>query len=98
MNTQQNLPVPISRFLDASGNVTPEWYRFFLTLYLQLTAGPVVPVTLGASPATYTATAKGNLLLSGGTVTGVAFTRDGTTMLDAGQTQGFFPMARGDAV
>lgn len=61
-----------------------------------ITAAPVIAVTLGASPATYRAPVDGNLLMTGGTVSAITVSRDGTTFLASGMTAGFIPMSRGD--
>ena len=60
---------------------------------------PALPlaVTPGASPYSYHAPWKGNVLLNGGTVSAVAVSRDGTTFF-ACPTSGFVPVACGDTV
>lgn len=60
-------------------------------------AQPTVSVTLGASPATYTASAPGQVFSSGGTVSSIALVRQGLS-LTTGLTAGFIPVSRGDQV
>jgi hypothetical protein len=60
----------------ATGNLTNPWL-----LYLQPgPPGPIVPVVLGPSPATFTASAAGSLAISGGTVSARTLTRSGVTV------------------
>lgn len=67
-------------------------------LYLQQFAsqpGPIQPVVLGPSPASFTASGAGSLALSGGTVSGVTLRR-GTVV--ASVPGGLVPMANNDVV
>lgn len=59
---------------------------------------PVVAITPGASPFTYEAPAPGFVLLTGGTVSSVTWSRDGATFLATGMTAGFFPCEAGDMI
>ena len=61
-------------------------------------AQPVAAITPGASPYTYTSSFDGAVIVNGGTVSAIAFSRDGTTFFTTGQTAGMFPMSRGDAL
>lgn len=58
------------------------WYQWLQSL---LKPGPIAPITVGASPFTYTASERGLLIVTGGTVTALAFTRGGTTIDVTGQ-------------
>ncbi len=60
-------------------------------------SSPILTLSLGASPATYTAVVPGNLMLSGGTVTGITLTRGGgsATLSTSVAT---IPMSLGDSV
>lgn len=60
--------------------------------------GPVVSVTPSVSPYTYTAGQKGVLLISGGGISRVQFSRDGTTWIDNSGFYSPLPMASGDRV
>jgi hypothetical protein len=55
----------------------------------------IVPVTVTASPFTYTATTAGTLFMQGGTVSAVSLTRSGTTIP---ATVAATPVRAGDAV
>ena len=61
------------------------------------TGAAIVPVTIGASPFTYSFTTRGQLCLSGGAPTLIDIIRSGTTV-DTGQTQGCFYGLNGDSV
>lgn len=58
----------------------------------------VKAITVGASPFTYSAPTNGFVLTTGGTVSAVAFSRDGTTFLSVGFTAGIVPVRKNDKV
>ena len=60
-------------------------------------AQPVVPITPGASPYSYTAPFWGSVAVTGGTVSAIAISRQGTSIA-TGLTVGVFPVARGDVL
>lgn len=60
-------------------------------------AQPVAPVTVGASPFTFTAAANGTLAISVGTVSSVSIVRQGVTVA-TGLTDGLVPVSRSDQV
>lgn len=64
---------------------------------LQGTRQPIQVITVGASPFTYTATGDGVVMVNGGTVSIIAFGRQGS-VIGTGQTQGMFPVSFGDAI
>ena len=57
---------------------------------------PVEPVELDGSPVIFTAPSAGALLVSGGGVAALAFSRDGERWFPMGAHYGLFPMAAGD--
>ena len=59
-------------------------------------AQPVQAITPGASPFVYTAPQDGWVTVSGGTVSGLDLTRDGTTFIATGVLAGPIPMSRLD--
>lgn len=61
-------------------------------------AQPVSAITVGASPYTYQASFDGAVIVNGGTVSAIAFSRDGTTFFTTGATFGMFPVSRGDSI
>lgn len=91
-NVLPNYNVPLM-----AGPVTSkDWYFFWAGLFRGLAPGNVLPVTPGASPYTYSSPAKGFVLISGGTVSLVEFSRDGVTYYATGQTSGQFTLSAQD--
>lgn len=60
-------------------------------------AQPFAPVSPTGSPFAYTAPFAGHLLVTGGGVSGITLTRQGTNVA-TGMTSGFVPVSRGDVV
>jgi hypothetical protein len=81
--------------VDKDGKVTEAWYSF-LALLASLTATPVVPVAVGASPFSYEASSIGFLSVAAGAVTSVVLQRGGETV--SCPTSGLVPVAAGDSV
>ncbi len=96
MTTQRNIipnyPVP----LEVGKNTSKDWYFFWNGLYLGLPPATEVAVAPGVSPYTYGATQRGSLIVSGGTVSAIAFSRDGITFYSVGQTAGMFLLCAAD--
>jgi hypothetical protein len=92
-NTLPNYPVPL-----IEGRVTNrDWYRYWMGLFRGLPPGNVEEVTPGASPYVYSATRKGSVIVNGGTVSAIAFSRDGgTTYYTAGTIAGMFTVNASD--
>lgn len=84
--------------LMQAGNLVRDWYFFFSGLFRGLPPGNVETVTVGASPYIYSAARRGFLILTGGTVSAVAFSRDGTTFYSYGTTVGQFAVSAADQV
>ena len=83
MNQYNKLPnfnVPLTNQQVTEKN----WYFFWAGLFRGLPPGNVEPIAVGTSPFVYSAPAKGFVLLSGGTVSAVAFSRDGVTYYATG--------------
>lgn len=90
--------IPINGTLSPPVIVGKDWFRFFANLFTTVTAGSrdaVNPFT-GASPLTYTAIARGQAIVSGGTVSAIELSRDGETFYSTGLTAGLFPMSAQD--
>ena len=94
LNSLPNYPVPLlqGRVTDSS------WYRFWAGLFTGLPPANEVAVTLGASPATYSATRIGSVIVSGGTVSQIEFSRNGTDYYDVGATSGMFTVNASDVL
>lgn len=84
--------------LVEKGQTSSPWYKFFTGIFDGKPPGPESTVTVGTSPFTYTATQKGFIIVQGGTVSLVQWSRGGTTNYATGQTQGCFPLSQGDSL
>ncbi len=93
-NSLPNFNVP----LEKQGITSKDWYFFWANLFIGLSPGDEVAVTVGASPYAYTAGVKGNVIVSGGTVSAIAFSRDGVTFYTTGQTAGMFALNARDSL
>ena len=72
------------------------WYKFFSALYKGTPPSAETALVVGISPWSYSAPAKGFVIIRGGTVSAVTFSRSMTTL--TGQTAGIFPLAQGDVL
>ena len=72
------------------------WYFFWQGLSNGIPPGAESVVAPGASPYEFAAPSGGFLIIQGGTVSFVSFSRDHTTFYATGQTQGMFPVSQGD--
>jgi hypothetical protein len=86
-----NSNVPL---VDNTGRITTTWQVFLGALIGPPAAIAVVPVS--ASPTSYTASARGTVGISGGTLTSVTLTRSGVS-INLGATR-TVPVANNDLV
>lgn len=84
--------------LADKGNTSSPWYKFFSGLFTGKPPSAEVTVTVGTSPYTYTATQRGFLIVQGGTVSLIQWSRGGVANHTTGQTQGCFPVSAGDSL
>lgn len=91
-NTMPTYGVPLQQV----GSMVRDWYFFFAGLFRGLPPGNVEPVTVGASPYVYSAAKRGVIIIDGGTVSAVEFTRDGTNWFDCGTIAGMFHLSAAD--
>lgn len=92
LNRIPNYPTP----LEDGKHTSKDWYFFWAGLYNGLPPAAEVAVTPGVSPYTYSAAVRGSLLVSGGTVSLIEFSRDGITFYNVGQTSGMFLLNAAD--
>lgn len=87
--------------------ISREWYRFFFNLFTLNGSGgaptytnPTIPVVATASPFLYSnnATYTVDLMVSGGGVSKLEFSRDGTTFYDTGSYYGMFTLSPSDTL
>lgn len=84
--------------LQNKGITGKDWFFFWANLFSGLPPGNEISLTVGASPYTYAADVKGSLIVSGGTVSAIAFSRDGITFYATGQTAGMFTLNARDSL
>ena len=80
----------------SGAKTTASWYRFFQDLSLGTPSSAETPVTVQASPFMYQAPAGGQVLVSGGTVTDISYSRTAGTFYSTGQTAGVIPVSAND--
>lgn len=80
--------------VNSGGFITPVWQRFFGALLGSPAA--IAPVTVAASPTSFTASQRGTVGISAGTLTAVTLTRAGT-VIALGTTRSV-TVANGDVV
>lgn len=98
MTSLANLPFPRNSqaLVDTdTGRLTEPWLQFFAAMVAR--PGPIVAVSVGTSPFSYTASQSGFAHVTGGTVSAIALKRADVT-LATGLTAGFIPVGQGDIV
>ena len=98
-----NIPSSRVELIDPRTNlISRAWYRFFFNLFVlsgsgQPAAAPTA-ITITASPFTYTNTSDllVDVMISGGGVSSLEFSRDGVTFLSTGSYYGMFGLSPGD--
>lgn len=73
-----------------------DWYFFWSGLFRKLAPELEQPVTPTGSPFTYVAPRGGFVMVTGGTVSDIEWSRDGTTFYSTGQTAGQFTVSAAD--
>lgn len=96
MSQLNSLPTYKIPFAAKEGGNSKDWYFFFSGLYTGIAPAAVMPVTVTASPFTYSPTVKGSVIVNGGTVSQIQFSRDGATFYTTGQTAGMFALNAAD--
>jgi hypothetical protein len=98
MASQFNLVPTYQVPLIVDRQTTRDWYFFFTGLFRGLPPENESPVILGASPATYSAPRKGSLIVQGGTVSSIEFSRNGVDFYDVGAVAGMFSVCQSDVL
>lgn len=81
---------------DKKGVITTSWFRCWEGLFSGAPTANLSVITPGSTPYAYIAPAGGTLIVNGGTVSQVKYSRDGASFYVTGQTQGMFPLSQGD--
>lgn len=95
MRQYNSIPQNPQNFLE-KGVMARVWYFFLSSLWTGLPPSAESAVTVGTSPFAYTAKQRGFMIVQGGSVSLVQYSRDGVTNHTTGQTQGCFPLSQGD--
>lgn len=82
--------------LTSGNNTTASWYRWVQGIHLGVPPSSETIITKANSPYTYTAPVKGFLIVTGGTVSSIQFSRTPKVFYPTGQTQGTFPLSKQD--
>lgn len=82
--------------LQVGQNFSASWYRWMHDTEVGTPPSAEAFVTVTASPFSYQATVKGFLIVTGGTVSQIQFTRSNTYA--TGQTSGTFPLSVADTI
>jgi hypothetical protein len=99
MSTKQFRTAPTFTEQIAAGITNSStWYRYFQQNEVGTPPSPEMPLAVTASPFSYTAPLKGFVIVSGGTVSSIMFSRTAGTFYLTGQTTGVFPMAQNDVL
>jgi hypothetical protein len=93
MTANSRIPSATTPAVGPGGFFSQPWFRFFASLIAP--AAAIETQTVSASPYTFTASASGRVLISGGTVTNVHLIRGGVSIV---VPAGFVPVSQGDAV
>lgn len=91
------IPQNLQSFLHGK-EMSRVWYFFLQGLWKGSPPSAESAVTPTASPFTYVAAERGFMIVTGGTVGVVQFSRDGSTNYITGQTAGCFPLSQGDTL
>jgi len=95
--TQQLNRIPdFGQALATKGVTDSSWFRYWSGLFSGVPSGNISVVAVSSSPFTYKAPVGGTVIIQGGTVTQVQFSRDGASFYITGQTNGMFPVSQGD--
>ena len=96
-NPTFGLPSPqLAAINTESGKWSDIWYRFLVRLAQLSAEQPFEPISLGASPFTYTARTIGHIFITGGTVSARSLVRSGASLAVPSDT--FIPVAANDMV
>lgn len=95
MSNYRQMPT-FERTIAKQGLTDKSWYRWFGSVDQGQPPASEGPIHLGASPFTWQAPQKGFVIITGGTVSAVQFTR--SAVYNTGQTAGLFPVSANDSL
>jgi hypothetical protein len=82
--------------LTVAGNMASSWRRWLHDTEVGTPPSNEVVIVVTSSPFTYQAPSKGSVIVSGGSVSGITYSRTTGVNHATGQTAGMFPVALGD--
>lgn len=100
-NLPNKILPPDTTFVDDKGTINTNWWRFLANVSNQaMGTNQTVPatITVTASPFVFSTPAQGTLLVSGGPVTLIEYSKDQKTWYPTGVTQGQIQMVPNDSV
>lgn len=84
--------------LTDKGVTNRVWYFFWQSLYKGNPPGAESTLTVTQSPFTFVAAQRGFVIVQGGTVSMIQFSRGGVQNYNTGATTGVFPLSAGDSL
>lgn len=84
--------------LQEGSNTTRSWYRWFQAIDTGTPPSTEKTLSPAGSPYTYQAPSGGFVIVSGGTVSAIQFSRTPGTFWNTGQTSGTFPVSQNDTL
>ena len=84
--------------LSNKGTTSRTWYKFWSDVWKGEHPASTMTVTPTASPFSFQANWRGFMIIQGGTVSLIQFSRDGVTNINTGITSGCVPLSFGDLV
>jgi hypothetical protein len=97
MSTYTTIPA-FETALSVNKQTNKVWYFFWKSLVQGQPPAAEYSITLTASPFSFVAPQRGFVIVDGGAVVLIQFSRNGTTNYTTGQTQGVFPVSAGDTL
>ena len=97
MTSRRGIPT-YEQPLMVGANMSASWRRWLHDIEVGTPPSNEVTITVGASPFTYQALARGSVIISGGTVSTVTYSRTSGVAHLTGQTAGMFPVSLGDTL
>lgn len=100
-NLPNKILPPDNALVDEHGVISTNWWRFLLNVSQQafgINATQPATVMVTASPFVFTAAVQGSLLVAGGPVTLIEYSKDGTTWFPMGIVQGPIQLVPKDQV
>jgi hypothetical protein len=92
----RSAPTYDTNLVEKGGNTNKSQYRFFQDLDIGTPPAAETPVTPTGSPFTFQAPRAGYLIVSGGAVSAISFSRTPKTFYPTGQTSGMFSLNLND--